>query len=103
MKSNTYTPTQAVRAVLAPTGMYKRRRSHDFLARFTELNYRLKYVEGNGVMTFSKQPAKHAATKKKSVEIEGAGAPLAAPSASASASSRPVRKRASPARSSSPP
>lgn len=85
--------------------MYKRRRSHDFLARFTELNYRLKYVEGSGVMTYAKAPAKHGAAAK-SVERSDAKqaakkeVPLAAP---APGTGRPLRKRATPARSSSPP
>lgn len=88
--------------------MYKRRRSHDFLARFTELNYRLKYVEGNGVMTFAKNPAtaKHAVSNAaKSVERADAkqavkDVPLAVP---APGTGRPLRKRGTPARSSSPP
>ncbi len=93
--------------------MYKRRRSHDFLARFTELNYRLKYVEGAGVMTFAKAPTKAApaaaaTTSKKSVDAapDAKQEAVAAPSAvatAAAASGRPARKRASPARSSSPP
>lgn len=44
--------TAAVRQCLQPTGTYKKRRSWNFLARFTELNYRLKYVAGQGVLSY---------------------------------------------------
>lgn len=82
--------------------MYKRRRSHNFLSRFTELNYRLKYVEGAGVLTYAKHATKKAAAAAQSgagVERSEADVLLAAPAAA-----RPVRKRTpTPERASSPP
>lgn len=45
---------QAVRKVLEPIGLYKRQRSLDFLWQFTELNFKLKYVEGDKILSFNK-------------------------------------------------
>lgn len=41
-----------MRQLLSPTGTYKRRRSWNFLGKFTELNYKLKYVAGQGVLSY---------------------------------------------------
>jgi len=47
------TATAVVKQCLQPTGTYKKRRSWNFLARFTELNYKLKYVAGqHGVLSY---------------------------------------------------
>lgn len=45
--------SDAVRRVLEPTGLYKRRLSYDFLWKFTELNFKLKYLVGEKVLSFA--------------------------------------------------
>jgi len=40
--------TEAVKKVLEPTGMYKCRKTNNFFAKVTELNYKLKWLEGDG-------------------------------------------------------
>jgi hypothetical protein len=37
---------------LTPTGTYKKKQSWNFLGKFTELNYKLKYVAGQGVLSY---------------------------------------------------
>ncbi|TFJ86925.1 hypothetical protein NSK_002013 [Nannochloropsis salina CCMP1776] len=44
--------TAAVRQLLTPTGTYKKKQSWNFLGKFTELNYKLKYVAGQGVLSY---------------------------------------------------
>ena len=46
-----------MRKVLEPTGLYKQRQSYDFLWQFTDLNYKLKFVEGSGVMRYNNPSA----------------------------------------------
>nr|AQX92138.1 Om [Nannochloropsis oceanica] len=109
--------TAAVRQCLQPTGTYKKRRSWNFLARFTELNYRLKYVAGQGVLSYvdwevaRKTPASavtssSSSSSSSSLPAEAAvKAAAAVPVAAVAApvrEGRPTRKR-SPTRSSSPP
>lgn len=40
--------TEAIKKVLEPTGMYKCRETYNFLGKVTELNYKLKWLEGDG-------------------------------------------------------
>jgi len=40
--------------VLEPTGLYKRRQTFDFLWQFTDLNYKLKWLEGDKILSYKK-------------------------------------------------
>lgn len=48
---------QALRKFLEPTGLYRRKATYDFLWKFSDLNYKLKYVSGDKVLNFSASQA----------------------------------------------
>jgi hypothetical protein len=56
---------QGIRKFLEPSGMYKRKATYDFLWKFTELNFKLKYVAGDKVMSFANAQKEAAAQPQK--------------------------------------